>query len=92
MENRNYSEDKVLRDLSAKHVAFSNNGAIKTLDVTKAQNLGNKSWGKIGFLQHYCGYTLIGKREYSFHEETEKQPIKIVNPIITNQRRILNER
>lgn len=31
----------------------------KTIRVSKSQPIGIKTWGRIDFLTHYCGYVLI---------------------------------
>lgn len=51
-----YSEDEVIRILrKKKSISFIN----KTIEVFKfADDLGNKSWGKIDFLTNHCGYYL----------------------------------
>lgn len=35
------------------------NVAQKTIEASKDTCIGNKLWGKIGYLQHQCGYTFI---------------------------------
>ena len=31
----------------------------KTIQAPKSAIIGNKSWGRIDFLRHYCGWTFI---------------------------------
>ena len=38
---------------------FKVNTVQKTIQASRAQIIGNKTWGRLDFLCHYCGYTLI---------------------------------
>jgi len=55
MKGRELNPDKAIRSLAAKKVNFSNTGAI---DLTKAEPLGNKSWGKLDYLTKKCGMSI----------------------------------
>jgi len=82
----NYEEEQVIYDLRKKNVAFKDG----LIDVAKAKDLGNKSWGKIGFLTNYKGWRLIGLRDYNNTEVKAKEPILIHNPVLKNQRMIMH--
>lgn len=43
---------------------------MKTIQIAKSQLIGNKRWGRIDFLTHYCGYKIIWS----------STAIQIVNP------------
>lgn len=32
---------------------------MKTISISKSQVIGNKRWGRLDYLTHYCGYVLI---------------------------------
>lgn len=32
---------------------------MKTIQIAKSQPIGNKRWGRLDFLTHYCGYKII---------------------------------
>lgn len=53
---RNHDESKDLRSFSK--VGRVNRGD-KTLRTPKGSLIGIKMWGKIDFLIHYCGWTLV---------------------------------
>lgn len=54
---RNYDEARVVRELDRRPGVKIGNGLI---EVNKNDhNLGIKSWGKVDFLVHYCGYHLM---------------------------------
>lgn len=38
---------------------FKVNTVQKTIQASRTQIIGNKTWGRLDFLCHYCGYTLI---------------------------------
>ena len=71
MARKNYKIDEVLRSLSKKNDIRILGSTIcmltdKVVDdkvesinnPIKLHDLGNGSWGKIGFLQNYCGYKI----------------------------------
>lgn len=37
----------------------------KTIQTSKSTIIGNRSWGRIDFLTHYCGYTFIWNNSIS---------------------------
>lgn len=51
-----HDENKDVRLLSK--IAKINSGT-KTITIRKDQVIGNKRWGRIDFLCHYCGYHLV---------------------------------
>ena len=58
---KEHNEADAVSQLRKKHDILSiENRSIKMLIGDKAVNdIGNKSWGKIDYLIHYCGYSLI---------------------------------
>lgn len=58
MSKSRYDEGKVLRQLDRKSVRI--NYARKIIEVAKeANDIGIHSWGKLDYLQNYCGWTVI---------------------------------
>lgn len=58
MAKSRYDEGKVLSQLSKKSVRIDY--ALKVIEVAKdAQDMGIHSWGKLDFLQNYCGWRVI---------------------------------
>ena len=55
MNGRKLNPDIAIRTLAAKKVNFTTLGSI---DLTKAEPLGNKSWGKIDYLIKVAGMKL----------------------------------
>ena len=56
---KNYDEASVVRALNRKQ-GCSVNSINKVITIDKlADSLGNKSWGKIDFLVHYCKYVYV---------------------------------
>ncbi len=86
-----FNLNKAVQTLSRKGVAIG----TATLDVAKAKDLGNKSWGYINKMQK-LGYVLLGLAEYSkkcrkeyYNGEskaTEQEAFKI--PIVIEERKI----
>jgi hypothetical protein len=72
-----YSVEQVFEDLKRKKASVSFNGVVYIIDISKAESIGNKSWGKIEYLIKYHGAQLIGRLTYSkkFHTQTEEKPI-----------------
>lgn len=92
--HKNYDADECIKILSAKKVIFTDHiNESPIIDISKASNLGNNSWGRIGYLQRYHGYKLIGLAEYQkqYGEQEEAAPIKLERPLIKNQKKIINE-
>lgn len=61
MSNKNYSEDIIVKQLSAKHDIRINstNGTVNILKMPYAKcDIGIKSKGKIDFLVNHIGYHL----------------------------------
>lgn len=51
-----HDEDKDIKSLSKIAKIDTVN---KTIQIAKTQLIGNKRWGRLDYLTHYCGYTLI---------------------------------
>ena len=68
MARKNYTIDKVLRALNKKNdclVSETDKIVFVLVGRGKKNDLGNKSWGKIDFLIHYCNFTLNKVEEFS---------------------------
>lgn len=58
MAKSRYDEGKVLQQLDRKSVRIDY--ALKVIEVAKeANDIGIHSWGKLDFLQNYCGWKVI---------------------------------
>lgn len=58
MSKSRYDEGKVLRQLDRKSVRIDN--TLKVIEVAKeSTDIGIHSWGKLDFLQNYCGWKVI---------------------------------
>ena len=58
MAKRRYDEGKVLSQLSKKSVRIDY--TLKVIEVAKESNdIGIHTWGKLDFLQNYCGWRVI---------------------------------
>ena len=55
---KRYEEAKVAKSLDR---VGRVNATTKTLRVSKGANIGIKTWGKIDYLTHYCGWTLTSE-------------------------------
>lgn len=54
--NKKHDENKDLRLVSRiAKIDYSN----KTIQTPKSAIIGNKTWGRIDYLCHYCGWTFI---------------------------------
>lgn len=55
-----HTEEKAIRSLNKKKDCLINRDykVIQILTKNKVNDLGNKSWGKIDFLQKHAGYTV----------------------------------
>lgn len=51
-----HDENQDIRILSKR---FKISEGRKTIYATKGQVIGNKTWGRLDYLCHYCGYTLV---------------------------------
>ena len=71
-----YSIENVINALARKKCIFQNNGLTNIIDISKAENLGNKSWGKIEYLVNYNNFILIGRISHKYEKalEDEKKP------------------
>lgn len=57
---KKHDENKDLRLVSRiAKIDYSN----KTIQAPKSAIIGNKTWGRIDFLTHYCGWTFIWNNE-----------------------------
>lgn len=54
------------------------------IDISKAEGIGNKSWGKIEYLLKFCDAKLIGTSTYkqNGNETIEKKPFIIKDCIM----------
>lgn len=60
--SKNHDENKDLRLVSRiAKIDYSN----KTIQAPKSAIIGNKTWGRIDYLTHYCGWTFIWNNEVS---------------------------
>lgn len=53
---KTHDENQVIQELGKR---FKINQVQKKIKGSKAQIIGNRTWGKLDFLTKYCGYTLI---------------------------------
>ena len=54
--SKNHDENKDIRLVSRiAKIDYSN----KTIQAPKSAIIGNKTWGRIDYLTHYCGWTFI---------------------------------
>ena len=51
---KRHSEDKAVRSVAR---VCKVDAKAKTLQVSKGAIIGIKTWGKMDFLTHYCGWT-----------------------------------
>lgn len=54
--SKNHDENKDLRLIS--RIARIDY-ATKTIEASKSTTIGNKSWGRIDYLTHYCGWCFV---------------------------------
>lgn len=70
---KNHDENKDLRLVSKiAKIDYSN----KTIQAPKSAIIGNKTWGRIDYLTHYCGWTFIWNNEvrisgYNMHSDDD---------------------
>lgn len=60
---------------------FKTNTVQKTINASRTQIIGNKTWGRLDFLCHYCGYTIIWDGgttidDTSYTNKTKKQELR----------------
>lgn len=80
MSKKHYDEATVLRELKLKGCSVSQNGLQKSINVPYGSKLiGIRSLGKIDFLCHYCGYSIIKKKVSAIVEQKEDIFTSIVN-------------
>ena len=63
-----YDEQSAKAGLAKKRVFVD----AATIDVSRASDLGNSSWGKIDFLVKHKGYHLTGMSEYKKQFNSEE--------------------
>lgn len=54
---KKHDEIQVVNQLQRRK--FSINPVTKKIAINKSMIIGNKTWGKIDFLVHYCGYYIV---------------------------------
>ena len=64
---KKHEENKVI--VLLKRTGINVNQANKTINASKTQTIGNKRWGKIDFLCHYCGYVFIWGDTYLVNQD-----------------------
>lgn len=47
------------QDLNILSKRFTINRGLKTINVSKDQIIGIRSWSRIDYLTHYCGYRVV---------------------------------
>jgi hypothetical protein len=85
MKNKyNERKNEVIESLRTKGVQISviptiHGETVHVVNVEKAKDLGNKSWGKIDFLTRNGKGNVIGLRDYSANQDVviEKKPIRM---------------
>lgn len=76
--SKKHDENQDIRILSKR---FKINEAQKTIGAVTNQLIGNKSWGRIDYLCHYCGYKLITNASVvvskeSYNNEDNKKELR----------------
>lgn len=51
--------DEIQVVLQLQRRKFAINPFTKKIAISKTMIIGNKTWGKLDFLTHYCGYYLV---------------------------------
>ena len=67
------------------------NYSNKTLKTSKTTIIGNRMWGRIDFLTHYCGWTLIWDNDIKVVTNIDKETTKEKIKNITNSRKVSKE-
>ena len=71
---KNYDEASVIRSLAKKNIRVSRTGVI---EVSKNNpNIGNGTLGKLDYLSHYCGYTILWTNDVKNNVEHVESPRK----------------
>ena len=70
---KNHDENKDIRLISKiAKIDYAN----KTIQAPKTAIIGNKSWGRIDYLTHYCGWTFIWNNEVVIRKITDNDIVK----------------
>ena len=67
------------------------NYSNKTLKTSKTTIIGNRMWGRIDFLTHYCGWTFIWDNDIKVVTNIDKETTKEKIKNITNSRKVSKE-
>lgn len=54
---KKHDEVQVVNQLQRRK--FSINPVTKKIGISRTMIIGNKTWGKLDFLVHYCGYYIV---------------------------------
>lgn len=80
---KNYDEAGVVKHLLALRKATTIDVYRRVITINPDTQIGNKCWGKIDFLEHYCGYVIVRERGKKIvvdseekKEKKEKAPLK----------------
>ena len=89
MSKRHYDEARVVASLKKKpSIRFEQIGFNKAVVVTKnATDIGIRSWGKIDYLVHYCGYFL----QMSAVSKPSKEDKNPFSSFIENNKKIIKK-
>lgn len=63
----------------------------KSLKLSKTTIVGNRTWGRIDFLTHYCGWTLIYDNSIKIVKNVDKEATKEKIKNVTNARKASKE-
>lgn len=69
------------QDLNVIGKRFRIDSFKKTISASKSQTIGNKTWGRLDFLCHYCGYVIVWDSgevisSVSYSDKTKKQELR----------------
>lgn len=85
---RKHDEASVIRSLMKKRGEIKVDAITKTIEVIKnASNVGIRTWGKIDYLVHYCGYHQIFVTNVGRATTLEKMRNEFVAAINTNSKK-----
>ena len=73
MKQHKYTIERVFEDLKRKKVKITFNGLVYIMDISSAESLGNKSWGKIEYLVKIHKMQLIGRNTYLHANDAQKE-------------------
>lgn len=69
-----HDENKDIRLISKfAKIDYSN----KTIQASKSSIIGNKSWGRIDYLTHYCGWTFVWNNDVVVRKNTNNDVDKL---------------